>query len=108
VSWTPVCAFDHLQPDRGAAAMVDGRLVALFRLSGTDEVFAVDNEDPFSGAAVIARGLVGDRGGVTKVTSPMYKQSFDLRTGRCLDDPTVAVATYEVRVRDGWVEVRSP
>jgi nitrite reductase (NADH) small subunit len=35
----------------------------------------------------------------------MYKQVFDLRTGRCLDDPEVAVTSYEVTVVDGMVMV---
>jgi nitrite reductase (NADH) small subunit len=38
----------------------------------------------------------------------MYKHSFDLETGVCLDDPTVAIPVYEVRIDGGRVEVRSP
>jgi nitrite reductase (NADH) small subunit len=57
---------------------------------------------------VLSRGIVGDRGGVPKIASPMYKQSFDLRTGQCLDDPTVKVPIYPARVREGWVEVQLP
>ena len=36
------------------------------------------------------------------VASPLLKHPFDLRSGACLDDPSVAVATYAVRV-DGAV-----
>ena len=82
--WTAVCRLDDLAPERGAAALVRGEQVALFRLvDGT--VLAVDQLDPFSGAHVISRGIVGSRGDVPTVASPMYKQVFDLRTGRCLD-----------------------
>jgi nitrite reductase (NADH) small subunit len=35
----------------------------------------------------------------------MYKQSFDLRTGRCLDDETVELTTYPVKVSNGMVVV---
>ena len=109
MSWVRICAVDRLEPDRGVAALLaGGRQVALFRLSGTDEVFAIDNIDPFSNAAVMSRGLVGDRGGVAKVSSPIYKQSFALRTGGCLDDPAVSVATFEVQIREGHVEVNVP
>ncbi|MEV0041717.1 nitrite reductase (NAD(P)H) small subunit, partial [Streptomyces sp. NPDC050804] len=52
------------------------------------EVYAVDNRDPFSGAYVLSRGLLGSRGAVPVVLSPMYKQAFDLRTGVCLDEET--------------------
>ena len=58
------------------------------------------NFDPFSKAFVLSRGIVGDRAGVPKVASPIFKQSFDLRTGRCLDDPAVAVRVYPVRLRE--------
>lgn len=104
-SWVDVCALDELSVDRGAAALVEGAQIALFRTSPADELFALSNLDPFSGAYVLSRGIVGSAGEVLKVASPMYKQAFDLRTGQCLDDPSVSVATYPVRVRDGRVEV---
>jgi nitrite reductase (NADH) small subunit len=47
---------------------------------------------------VLSRGIVGDRGGVPVAVSPVYKQAFDLRTGVCVDDPTVSVRTFAVRV----------
>jgi nitrite reductase (NADH) small subunit len=57
---------------------------------------------------VLSRGIVGDRGGVPVVVSPVYKQAFELATGRCVDDPGVAVATYPAEVWDGYVRVGSP
>jgi len=107
VAWTTVCPFDRLQPERGVAALLGEVQVALVRtLDGT--VHAIGNVDPFSGAAVLSRGIVGDRGGVPTIASPVYKQAFDLRTGVCLDDPDVSVPTYPVRVTDGAVEVGLP
>jgi nitrite reductase (NADH) small subunit len=109
--WVRVCRLDQLSPDRGRAALVGACQIALFRLSGDRGVHAVGNRDPFSGAQVLSRGLVGDAGGVPKVASPVFKQSFDLRTGVCLDDPgnpDVAVPAYPVRVEDGWVLVELP
>jgi nitrite reductase (NADH) small subunit len=101
-----VCAYDALLPERGVAALVGGRQLALFRAyDGT--VYALDNHDPFSGANVLSRGIVGSRGDVPTVASPMYKQVFDLRTGSCLDDPEVSVASHQVRVVDGQVVVMS-
>jgi nitrite reductase (NADH) small subunit len=35
----------------------------------------------------------------------MHKQAFDLRTGQCLDDATVSVPSYPVRMVDGIVLV---
>jgi nitrite reductase (NADH) small subunit len=103
-AWVDVVALDELTPGRGVAALVGGRQVAIFLVAG-GELFAVDNHDPFSKTYVLSRGLVGDRDGVPKVASPMYKQSFDLRTGRCLDDDSVRIPVYPVRVESGRVQV---
>ena len=103
-----VCAVTALVPDRGACVLVAGRQVALFRTSQDGAIYAISNFDPFSGAFVLSRGIVGSRGDVPKVASPMYKQSFDLRTGECFDDPSVRVDVFDVRFVDGRVEVASP
>lgn len=108
-AWVPVCRLTDLVPERGAAALVDGQQVALFRI-GDDEVLAVQQLDPFSGAHVMARGIVGSRAGAVTVASPMYKQVFDLRTGRCLDpvgkEPQ-HLRTWPVRVQSDVVLVGS-
>jgi nitrite reductase (NADH) small subunit len=106
-TWIDVCSIDDLVIGRGACVLVGGCQVALFRIADA-EVYAISNFDPFSEAYVLSRGIVGSRGDVPKVSSPMYKQSFALRTGVCLDEPDVAVATFEVRLRDGRIEVLQP
>jgi nitrite reductase (NADH) small subunit len=104
LAWTPVCRLADLLPERGAAALVGGVQVAVFRLHG-DEVRAIGNRDPLSGACVLSRGIVGTRGERPVVVSPMHKQAYDLDTGGCLDVAGAAVPTYPVRVRAGVVEV---
>ncbi len=106
-TWTVVCRFDRLLPERGVAALVGDEQVAIFR-SFDGGVFALANRDPFSDANVLSRGIVGSRGAEPTVASPMHKQVFSLVTGECLDEPGVAVPVYEVRVRDGDVEVAGP
>jgi nitrite reductase (NADH) small subunit len=106
-TWHEVCHVDDLVAERGVAALVGGMQVALF-LTLTGEVFAVQQRDPYSGANVMSRGIVGTRDAVPTVASPMYKQVFDLRTGECLDpvgkDP-VRLAVHRVRVVEGAVAV---
>ena len=110
LDWRDVCALDDVPPDCGVAALLIGRQVAIVRVGeGVGErVFAISNYDPFSEAFVIARGIVGDRSGRPKIASPIYKQSFDLETGECLDDPSVRLPTYPARIRAGRVEVGIP
>ena len=108
LSWVDVCALDDILPDTGVAALVGGRQMAIVRVGDGAQLYAVDNFDPFSHAFVIARGIVGDRGGIPKIASPIFKQSFDLGTGQCLDDPAVWLASFQVRVVDGRVMVCAP
>ncbi|MCK7627165.1 nitrite reductase small subunit NirD [Streptomyces sp. RS10V-4] len=97
--WLPVCALAALVPGRGVAALLpDGRQAAVFR-DRHGRLYAIGNRDPFTGAAVLARGLTGTDRGRPFVASPLLKQRFDLRTGECLDDPSVRVAAYRVRTR---------
>ncbi|WP_406009070.1 nitrite reductase small subunit NirD [Streptomyces sp. NBC_00637] len=95
--WFTVCDLSQLIPGRGVAALLpDGRQVALFR-DRAGELYAVDNRDPFGGAAVLSRGLTGTHEGRSFVASPLLKQRFDLLSGKCLDDDSVHIVTYEVR-----------
>lgn len=102
--WHPVCRLEQLEVERGAAALVHGQGVAIFRMAD-DTVYALGNHDPFSKASVIAKGIVGRRGEVPFVASPLHRHPFDLRTGKCLDDLHVSVPAYDVRVLDGVVQV---
>lgn len=101
-----ICKLDDIIPETGVCALVNGEQVAIFR-THHDEVYAMHNFDPFSQANVISRGLLGsceiDGQKVRYVASPMYKQRFDLATGKCLDDDQVALKSYAVTVSHGAV-----
>lgn len=105
-----VCAIGDLEVERGRAALIDGQQVALFLLpDGT--VHGVDNLDPFTGAHVISRGIVGSRGDAPTVASPLHKQVFDLRTGECIEThgkPPAALRVWPVAIDDGDVYVGTP
>lgn len=93
-----VCRLDDILPDAGACALVGGEQVAVFRVG--EKVFAIGNRDPFSGANVLSRGIVGDLNGELVVASPVYKQHFSLLDGRCIEDASVSVPVYRA-VLDG-------
>ncbi len=112
--WVTVCDLDRVLPNTGVCALVAGKQVAVFHwrsaiAAGLSEsgsvIYAIDNFDPFSQAYVLSRGIVGDRGGIPKVASPIYKQNFNLQTGECLDDGSVRVMTYPVRLLEGQIQV---
>jgi NAD(P)H-dependent nitrite reductase small subunit len=99
-----ICQLEDIFDGGGVCALVDGEQVALLRVG--EEVFAVENRDPFSGANVISRGMLGDLAGQLVVASPVYKQHFNLRSGRCLEDESVSLRSWPCGVLDGrvWVE----
>lgn len=106
--WTVACRYDHLIPCRGVGVLLsDGTQVALFRLDD-GSLHAVGNIDPFSGAAVMSRGITGDRGGRAMVQSPIKKQAFAFDDGSCLDDPSASLPVYRTRrTVDGFVEIET-
>ncbi|AOI60180.1 nitrite reductase small subunit NirD [Burkholderia diffusa] len=105
LSWIRVCPLDDIVPNTGVCALVNGEQVAVFHVAHAEEggVFAIDNVDPVSQAAVMSRGLIGSLGERVVVASPLYKQHFDLRTGECLESPEKSVSAYPSRVEDGYV-----
>jgi nitrite reductase (NADH) small subunit len=108
--WVDICTIDDILPNTGVCALVEDRQVAIFRIGDSTEVYAISNYDPFSKAYVLSRGIVGDSfrnhpEGVPKVASPIYKQSFNLKTGECLDDPSVRIPTFPVRVLGEMVQI---
>lgn len=104
VEWQPVCRLSELEIERGAAALVHGQSIAVFRVDETT-VHALANHDPFDRHATLAKGIVGRDGDVPYVASPVHKHAFDLRTGQCLGDAHVSVTAYDVKVADGMVLV---
>jgi NAD(P)H-dependent nitrite reductase small subunit len=100
-----VCQIDDLLDNLGQCALVKGKQIALFKVSDSEKIYAIDNHDPFSDANVLSRGVVGDLQGKLVVASPIYKQHFDLETGQCLEDENVVLDTYATRVVAGVVEI---
>jgi nitrite reductase (NADH) small subunit len=98
-----ICRLDDIVPGTGVAALVGAEQVAVFRID--QEVYAIGNRDPFSGANVLSRGIVGDLKGELVVASPVYKQHFSLLTGRCIEDPSVSVPVYGTRVEGADIQI---
>ena len=98
-AWEEVCKREDLVAGSGVCVLVGAEQVALFYLPGEElVVYAVGNRDPIGRANVLSRGLIGDVNGRLVVSSPLYKQHFDLHTGACLEDEKFAVKVYNARL----------
>ncbi|WP_446666683.1 nitrite reductase small subunit NirD [Flexivirga sp. B27] len=108
MTWVTVCTLGDIPRDGAVAVLVGDEQVGVVRLAD-DTLFAVSHRDPVSGANVMARGLVGsatvDGVEVPTITSPMFKQTYDLRDGRCLTDRCALLTTWDVRLHGGDVQI---
>jgi nitrite reductase (NADH) small subunit len=97
-NWTDVCALTDIDLDTGVCALVNDQQVAIFRPAGSGNLYAVGNFDPIGEANVLSRGLISDIKGQLTVASPLYKQHYVLESGACLEDDSVSIPTFEVKV----------
>jgi len=106
--WFDICNIDDILPSMGRCALFNEQQVAIFRVvdqSGKEQFFAIDNFCPFSESNTLSRGLTGSITDKIVVASPLYKQHFDLTTGICLEDESVSVNTYPVRLNGSTVQL---
>ncbi len=95
-----------LLPDTGLCALVGREQVAIFRDRISDNIYAISNFDPIGEANVLSRGLIGSIDEELVVSSPLYKQHFDLKTGECLEQPGLRLKTYAVSILKGQIHIR--
>ncbi|HEX4501120.1 MAG TPA: nitrite reductase large subunit NirB [Scandinavium sp.] len=108
--WVDVCELSAIPANAGMAARLMNQQIALFYLPGhPQQVFALSNHEPESDANVLARGLVGDVQGEPVVISPLYKQRFRLQDGHSLENSSLALRTWKVKVEEGrvWVQAHA-
>ncbi|MEI7188169.1 nitrite reductase large subunit NirB [Dickeya dianthicola] len=101
--WQCVGFLSDIPAHAGMAARVGHQQVALFHLPAAQpgqaaHVFALDNQEPGSGANVLSRGIIGDVAGEPVVISPLYKKRLRLRDGVSPDDSQLRVRAWPVRL----------
>lgn len=86
-------------PEGSAKAIeVNGKTLALFNVSGT--VYATDNTCLHQGGPLGEGFLEGE-----VITCPWHMWEYDVRTGENLEDHSLKVAIYPVKVENGDVLV---
>ena len=89
-NWVRICAESDLEENWGEVALVDGYQYAIYKTK--HGIFASD---------------VGEKNGNPTITSPLYKEVYDLTTGECVSDPSYSIKVYPVEVRDGDVYLKT-
>jgi nitrite reductase (NADH) small subunit len=84
--------------DAGITAEVKGQAIALFNVGGT--FYAIDNTCVHRGGPLGEGELAG-----TTVTCPWHQWEYDVKTGKCQNNPAACVKTYEVKVEGSDIKV---
>lgn len=105
-NWTTICKQSDLTPNTGLCARLNKEQIAIFYCGRNNELYALSNYDPIGEANVLSRGIMGSIKGDIVVASPLYKQHFNLKTGKCLEEPKHKLKTYPVRLFNGEVQLQ--
>ncbi len=98
--WQRVAALSDFPVGSRRVVDVDGTHVAVFHLP--DGLYAIEDVCTHDGGELASGALEG-----CEIVCPRHGARFDVRTGEVTAPPAYGpVATLEVRVKDGWVEVR--
>ncbi len=101
MSWIRVAPAASIAVGDYAQTEIDGVLVAVFNVDG--HFYAIEDTCTHDGGELAGGAVEGD-----VVICPRHGARFCLRTGAALTPPAYEpVRTYEARVVDGSVEVRS-
>ena len=106
-SWVRLAKVAEVPPNGGISARFGDTEIAIFNFAAKGEWFATENLCPHKQQMVLARGILGDAAGRPKVACPLHKNTFDLKSGACLNGDLRAIATFAVKVEgdDVWVEL---
>ena len=101
--WTAVLPFDELPLATSTVVTLEGVKVLLYRTE--ERIYALANRCTHQGAP-LDRGVV-KAGSDPSVTCPAHGSMFRLADGRVMRPPAgTPVASFEVQVADGMVELR--
>jgi len=95
-----VCRAGDVAPGTGRLVEIDGKAIALFNVGGT--FHAIEDNCLHAGGPLHEGALEG-----TIVKCPWHHWEFDVTSGRCDLNPKITLSCYDVRVRDGMVEIRA-
>lgn len=96
----PVAAFPN---NGGACVLYKGKQIAVFNFTRRNEWYACQNLCPHKQQMILSRGMIGSEQGTPKVACPFHKRTFSLQSGECLNADECEIATYPVKVEEGYV-----
>jgi nitrite reductase (NADH) small subunit len=79
--------------------------IAVFNFSRLGTWYACQNLCPHKIEMVLSRGMIGEDIMEPKIACPLHKNTFYLKTGKHLNGDLNSIATYPVKVAEGYVYI---
>lgn len=102
-TWFKACAIADIPENGGACIKYKDKQIAVYNFTRKKQWYACQNLCPHKLEMVLSRGMLGDADGVAKVACPMHKKTFSLENGENLNGDLPAIATYPVKLENGYV-----
>jgi nitrite reductase (NADH) large subunit len=106
--WVMVGQVDDFPFDGGATIKYGKVQIAVFNFTTRGEWYACQQMCPHKKAFVLSRGLIGDAAGEPKVSCPLHKKAFSLKSGECISGEDYQVDVFPVKVENGDVLLELP
>lgn len=104
-SWFKACKANDIPKNGGACVKYKDKQIAVYNFTRKKTWYACQNLCPHKMEMVLSRGMLGDADGIAKVACPMHKKTFSLESGENLNGDLPSIATYPVKIADGFVYI---
>lgn len=103
--WFKAASVNDFPKDGGACVKYKDLQIAVFNFTRLNKWYATQNLSPEKQEMVLSRGMIGDHKGIPMVACPLHKRIFSLEDGSNLNGDLEPIATYPVKIIDGFVHI---
>lgn len=103
--WFKVAPISKFPKNGGACIKYKDKQIAVFNFTREGNWYACQNLCPHKMEMVLSRGMIGEENMEPKVTCPLHKNKFSLKTGENLNGSCHPIAIYPVKIDNGFVYV---
>lgn len=103
--WHKVGRVEDFPVNAGACVKINDQQIAVFHFARKGKWYATQNLCPHKFEMVLSRGMIGDQQGLAKLACPLHKKTFSLESGENLNGDLPPIATFPVKVSEGFVYI---